>query len=892
MKRLTLLSISMIMMLMVQAQERRTDWDFTLGWSNETVSRLDANIALGGDWTTEKKGQWAQTGARSAGPLTIKDVNGEQWPIPETEGLSFGATAAKHIIVAYDYDGDGNDFHGCSFLWINGSRDMDRVTIEEVEPGDRIIIVYESHNTSQERGFKAITPGVTIEGTEGETTATTIAIDTVTFVTDDFEGGPVTFQSTSGHHIYRIALNELRDNQPVENTNKLAFIYDSSYPGYDMGSDIVRMVMGESEFVENTAITDFDLATSTLNADELKENFDVVVLSGAIRATEPQAPALRSLIASVPVLNLGTSLNPTWEWGIVNPTDNGRGFVPEDKRGHQLFVDRTYGESFIDQEGYVNILDGAGIVGIVPTGDYLANDEILATADPATLAIHIHNPNHNAYMLLPYDVETSPFVAETFGNLLGNAISYLQKSKRMISKAAKPSATFEYKDKATIVTLNTLTQPSSIYYTLDGNEPTAQATLYEGPFTVTNPGCIVKAITIAEGYYDSDVLTTEVVELKTQVSTPAITVEEGEAQALLSIACATTDAEIYYNYSGSKRTSESQLYTAPVVLSHRTSVTAFAVCEGMVQSEAAELLVRIPGEHLRIDTLAVMNSHDKEFGSGDIVKAYNYFSTTEVTDSVASVLTYEDGTPILDADGEPMLEWTYIYAPAGELSYKDFGNGWAVGSYGQRINNQNALSPSASERPLGTGAYGPLTIDDTGYTAGAMSFLVCKNAGDPASAWIQTTEKVQAPFDINIWISGQGSEGMNNEVELSVSADSLNWTVVDVINTTELKNIVKFVRSYEGSDEVFFRAASVNKDNTTAQKTLVFDILLSNHGPLSVAAEQEASGIEEPMALGHLKQTIIYDLNGVQVNRLSHGLNIVKEIYDNGIVKSHKVIVK
>ena len=387
-------------------------------------------------------------------------------------------------------------------------------------------------------------------------------------------------------------------------------------------------------------------------------------------------------------------------------------------------------------------------------------------------------------------------------------------------------------------------------------------------------------------------MTSDVIELKAQVKTPAISVDIQEGESVFTLSCATTGADVYYNYSGSTRASESQVYTGAVSLKHRTTVTAFAVSEGMVQSEAVQQLITVKGEQLRIDTLAVMNAHDQEYGSGDIFAAFSYYSTTEVVDSVSTPLTYEDGEPILDENNEQMVEWTYIYAPAGELKYKDFGNGWAVGSYGQRVNNQNALSPSSSERPIGTGAYGPLTVDDTGFTAGAMSFLVCKNAGDPASAWIQTTTKVQAPFDINIWISGQGSAGLNNEVELSVSADSLNWTVIDVINTTELKNIVKFVRSYEGTDEVYFRAASVNKDNTLAQKTLVFDILLSNHGLLSEAAEQAATGIEEPAALGRVRQTIVYGLNGVQTNRLSRGVNIVKEVYDNGVVKTRKIIVK
>ena len=888
MKKLFLTAIVALTALFTQAQERRTDWDFTLGWSNETVSRLEANIALGGNWTTERKGQWAQIGARSAGPLTVKDVNGEEWEIPETKGLSFGATAAKHVIVAYNYDGDGNNFFGKSMLWINGSKAMDTFTIEDVQPGDRIIIVYESHNTSQERGFKATTPGVTIEGTEGEVQTQTIAIDTVTYVTNDFGGGPVTFTSTSGHHIYRIALNELPDNQPVDNTAKVAFLYNSTYPNYALEADIAHIVLGEPEFVTGVDVTDVDLASTTISANDLTD-YDLVVLSGSIGSQEPQAPTLRKLISCVPVLNLSTNLYETWGWGTPTVTGEGMAFVPENYRSHSLFADSNDGTTFVDEDGYLPMFDGAGITAIIPQGDYLADDNVLATVGEA-FAIHVHNPNHNAYMLLPYNVESVEYASGNIGYLLINAISYLQKSKRLISKAAMPTIAYEYKDLTTLVTLNTLSKPSDIYYTLDGTEPTAQSTRYTEPFAITTTGVVVKAVTIAEGYIDSDVLTSDEVELKSQVKTPVISVDAQQGESTFTVECATAGADIYYNYSGSALASESELYTGAVTLKQRRNVTAFAVSEGMVQSESAERFIAVIGESLRIDTLAVMNSHDKEFGSGDIVKAYNYYSTTEVVDSVGTPLTYEDGTPILDENNEPMMDWTYTYAPANNLTYKDFGNGWAVGSYGQRINNQNTTGSGV--RKIGTGEYGPLTIDDTGYTTGAMSFLVCKNAGDPASAWIQTTEKIQAPFDITIWISGQGSAGLNNEVELSVSGDSIEWQVIDVVNTTELKNIVKFVRSYEGNDAVFFRAASANKDNTTAQKTLIFDILLTNHGELSAAAEQAANGIEEQKASGSIRLTRIYNLNGVETGRMGHGVNIVKEVYENGTVKTRKVIVK
>lgn len=48
------------------------------------------------------------------------------------------------------------------------------------------------------------------------------------------------------------------------------------------------------------------------------------------------------------------------------------------------------------------------------------------------------------------------------------------------------------------------TEGASIYYTIDGNDPTAESTLYEAPFTLSEE-CTVKAIAIAEGMENSSI---------------------------------------------------------------------------------------------------------------------------------------------------------------------------------------------------------------------------------------------------------------------------------------------------------------------------------------------------------------------------------------------------
>ena len=45
-------------------------------------------------------------------------------------------------------------------------------------------------------------------------------------------------------------------------------------------------------------------------------------------------------------------------------------------------------------------------------------------------------------------------------------------------------------------------------------------------------------------------------------------------------------------------------------------------------------------------------------------------------------------------------------------------------------------------------------------------------------------------------------------------------------------------------------------------------------------------------AAGEVVKTLIYSINGTQLNEPAKGINIIKEVYANGQVKTRKAIVK
>lgn len=877
-KNIITLTLGLMTVIGAGAQERR-NWNFTHGWSDETLANIEQNITSGGDWTLESPGNY-QIGNREAGPLTV-NIDGTAWEIPETQGLQFGATSAKHIVIAYD---NQLGYHGKQFLWINGSKDQDYFTIPKVAAGEKIFVVYESHNKEEERGFKTTTDGVFIDGTTDQTATSTISIDTAVFCVQEYygvESVDVTFQATAGIHLYRICVGqELYDDEPVVEKDKVAYIYDSGFEGYDKAADMpLDLITYElPNRIENMELVEIDAAQAdgSVTKDSLMA-FEAVVVSGAMRKDNSMAQTVKEAVAYVPMVNLSPELYETWGYAKAVKTGMNTLYVDTTAAKSTLFEPSSAStRPYVDEDGNFSMfISGDGAAGYdAPQGSYFANDSVLAWAG-STPVIHVHNMERNAYIMVPY---TYPMGEpdESFIDILPNAIKMVMQTKKAVVKTAKPTVTTTLKKLATEVKFDCSTPNTTYKYTTDGSDPATNGTAYTGPFLITEAGTIVKVVAQGDGYLPSDVVSSDPVEVKDQVATPVISVAQETGKSTVTIECATSGAEIYYNFSGVADPAAAELYLEPITMTQHSTVYAFATNYELVQSEVASCLVTVPGENVRIDTLAYMNSNDEAYPTGDICKAFSYYTTEQAVDGA--------GQPLYDDLGNP------IYLPSDSVFYLDFGNGWAVGSMGQRINNQT----TAASAEVGTGVYGPLTIADHGATDGAMSFLTTKSDTDPASAWLQSTVKLQAPFDVVVFMTGQGAYGDSNSLELLVSPDSTQWTSLGMFTTIEMKNIERKVMSYEGSDNVYIKLRSVCDEGmkSTAIRTMIFDLMVLNHGKLSEEYEDMVSGISNAQPDGEIVRTEIYSLSGTRLPAMKRGINIVKEVYANGTVKARKVVVR
>jgi len=145
------------------------------------------------------------------------------------------------------------------------------------------------------------------------------------------------------------------------------------------------------------------------------------------------------------------------------------------------------------------------------------------------------------------------------------------------------------------VTVTDATSNPSIFYTLDGSQPTTSSTLYTNPFTVSSTTA-VKAIAIASGFSQSNTATSVItINSQPQAATPAISPATGTftSPQTVTIMDATSNPSIFYTLDGSQPTTSSMLYANPFTVSSTTTVKAIATASGFAQSNTATAVITI-----------------------------------------------------------------------------------------------------------------------------------------------------------------------------------------------------------------------------------------------------------------------------------------------------------
>lgn len=894
MKKIFTLTALLVLALAVNAQGYRK-WDFT-NWSAATVANLQADAAASSTegWSDIEKAADASDPSKSVNGncFWLTDANGGALKangveIAELEGLDFNSayTSKRSLAIAVNYPSTSiGEYAGPQYLWLGGGgKSVACFTIPKVRVGQKITMTVESHKSTDARGVELYVGSIAAENKIGDsfkpTTQETYTWEEGWAAPEGVESETVDIivYNTSGCHIYAI---EIGDNSQK---SKVAYLYNGN-----IDAELAYNQLKGNEQYEMTAVE----ATGAFAEADLTA-YDAIVVSSTLNNAEAIA-SLKEIRPYEPMLNLNAALYEVWGYGTLGDAHN---FAVVKNINHALFS----GLQLIT-EGMEEGMAGLPLTNVNPfqgvnlTSGPFENDEVLAAVmeSETSVAIHAHNISHNGYLFIPYTQEALADAANP--SILNNAIKIVMNSKAKVSAAPKPSIVLNYKNRNTFVSIKSSVPSPVIYYTIDGSEPTEQSTLYTEPFNIASEGVTVKAIAKGDGYLLSDVAE-QLIDLKDQSASPVITATPHKGYTTITMDCPTEGVSIYYNYSNSTDSTVSSKYTGAITLMTDQTITAFAASAVYVQSEPASQSIEINMPVKFTEQLAHMDAakdpyysllYDAEdkpntdsnskvayfFSWGKSKTAYSYYDTN--ADPIGSEEDPETG------------DITYIYPKNPEERF-DFQNGWAVRSRGHVICTEITIKPG---KKIGDGStYNPATVDEFEFadTYPCTDFYVNIsewNTNYPRSGMIYTTKKFKGPFAVLSYISN-GNSGTGPKVVFETGQD-IDGDAVE----TEWKQIgdtcvldkgqrlyQKFVRIYPENDEIYLRTRIADGGS----KAGFYDIYVLGIDPASV------SGIEEVAdSRKGIEGEGIYSLNGVRMQRMQRGLNIVRG--NDGIMK--KVMVK
>ena len=883
-KTFTLTILALLAIASVSAQGYRR-WDFT-NWSAQTVANLAQEATKGvteGAWSdTEKSnGDNPQPGNCYWSYSTDNCVDGTLMangaPIVETEGLVFNPSyvGRRSLAIAVNYPSTSlGEYGGPKYLWLGGgnaksaSARLYCFIIPHVMVGQKITVTAESHKPSEARGVSLFAGDCTNDANQiGESFKPT-TLDTYTWEegwtlpegAQANEDGTVDIQvyNTHGCHIYKLEVGD--DSQ----MSKVAFLYGGKLDEDFAYGQVTSSFKYKVEAIEANGPLTMDLA----------ENYDAIVISSTVTNAEALA-SLNTVSPFVPTLNLNPNVYSAW--GVGEVKDAGTQFAVVANANSPLYRDIELIEDPDNEGTFVLPLANSATFMSPTLAGRFANDDVMAWAmgNPEAVAIHQHNMSHNGYIYIPYTQEL--LLDAVCDGIINNAVVMLANTKVKVSQATAPSFSLEYKNMNTNVTIKSGVPGAEIFYTIDGSTPTENSTRYTEPFNLTSE-TTVKAIVRGDGYLMSEVAE-QLVDMRPQIASPVIQLDQQDGKTIVTLNHDNAEAALYYNYSGSNVTSQSTRYTEPITVSLTgRTISAFAVAEGFVNSNPVSAEVKIQNPRVRIDVIAHMDANSAEYNGGSTSTAY-YFSWGKNKSGDNGYWYYDpasaDEQVVVDPEtGEETIVMTYNDMNPEEE--KDFENGWMVRSRGQLTIWENQTTGSDFGN---SGSYNYATVDDQNPDFPATKSyinLADKNtqpsdATFPYNAYIITTQKHAGPFDIvaNIGSITKPESPGTHHVVLQVATDGNQWdsnwqTVGDTIVIQNSARLTRnFVRSYDGTDEVYVRAYLCANNS----KVGFYDIYLANEGELSKQRlEQLSDGIDEIVTARPVLTDLYFDLQGRQLS--------------------------
>ena len=194
------------------------------------------------------------------------------------------------------------------------------------------------------------------------------------------------------------------------------------------------------------------------------------------------------------------------------------------------------------------------------------------------LPVSLYNKNKNGTYHLESSVE---YITQNSDGTI--AFSFNSGNKKLTLSASPDGGIVSYKQE---IVLSANEPDASIYYTLDGKEPTVNSSKYANPLMIEH-NLTLKAKATLDGFEESDMLKKEY-QVKLDISADPYPgdIEAGQA---VTLSCKHPEATIYYTLDGSTPTKQSNVYSSPIVLQNSATIKAIVMHEDCLPSDVKTL---------------------------------------------------------------------------------------------------------------------------------------------------------------------------------------------------------------------------------------------------------------------------------------------------------------
>jgi len=361
------------------------------------------------------------------------------------------------------------------------------------------------------------------------------------------------------------------------------------------------------------------------------------------------------------------------------------------------------------------------------------------------------------------------------------------------------------------VTIDSDSVGATIRYTLDGSIPTQNSLLYSAPISISQT-TDVKAIAYTSAANASSVSSARYVitTLSERAATPLISPDEMDqvSQVSVTITCATVGATIYYTLDGQNPSTESLVYTDPIIVSANGTVKAIAQADGYALSlvssqgyaiQVAEPVVLPADNAARTSLNPVEVTIECATPGADIHYTLNGSTPTLLSPQYSVPMQVSETCtlraiafkPNCEASGEVSVDFSIGTATAPVFNFE-------TGVYNDVLElvlttpTDGAIIRYTTDNsdPIETSpAYtGPITIDTTGTIVKAMTFHAV--LADSACIAKTYTLKVADPvvvFDDYIYLNSFGMPVLYFSLETPVTSDASYFINVDAIPESGLE---------------------------------------------------------------------------------------------------------